>query len=303
MATSLAHTQMADKEAKEKKVLNSLDNLVLPTDVVPPEPEVKTEQVYNVLFKLVKKKKGRVWLDNCCDGVINPTTKKPERIWLLSGARSIWDSDLEYILKDKNRYERARRGMDIVFLDGVCRVRSTDVLRLEFMRNHARNVGRRRTGTLPGDFYEYDPLQEQKDRHARQMLKIEMILQARDMPIEKARPLAAYLGVSFVDELGMPKTDEGIKTELAIKADTDPVTFQKYLNSREVEVSWMVRKSIVESRIDIGDGSGNIRWANGSGFITKMPSTRKPLEYLTELALTNSDEGRRFLEQLKQISA
>lgn len=299
MTTSLKHVQAAELEAKQSKVSDNLDSITLPTEVIPEEK--RQTSVYNVLFKLVKNKKGRMWLDNCCDNVTNPKTSNPERIWLLNGARSIWDSDLEYLLKDKNRYERARRGMDIVFLDGVCRVRSDDKLRLEFMRFNKKNVGKRRTGTVPGDYYEYDPVQEQQDRHQKQMMKIEMIMKASEMPIEKARPLAAFLGVRFFDDLGQPISDAGIKTELALKADSDPVTFQKYLGSREVEVSWMVRRALVDSKIDVGDASGNIRWANGSGYITRIPSTRKPLEYLTELANTNSEEGRRFLEQLKEV--
>ena len=133
------------------------------------------------------------------------------------------------------------------------------------------------------------------------MIKIEMILKARDMPIDKAKKLAAYLGVSFVDELGMPKTDEGIRTELAMKADSDPATFQKYIDSKEVEVQWMVRRALIENKIDTGGASGQITWANGKGFIARIPSSRKPLEYLTELALTNSEDGRNFLEQLKGI--
>lgn len=298
MATSLAQVNLADTEAKQQKGMDALDKIQIPTDI---NPEEKPKEVYNVLFKLIKKKKGRFYLDNCCDNVLNKKTGVPERIWLLNGARSIWDSDLEYLLKDKSRYERSRRGMDIVFIDGVCRVRSEDTLRLEFLRNHTKNVGKRRSGSVPGDFYEYDPQQEQRDRHEKQMIKIEMMFTARDMPMEKARPLAAYLGVVFTDELGMPKSDEGIKTELVMKADNDPVTFQKYLNSREVEVSWMVRKGLVDGKIDTGDGNGTITWANGKGFIAKLPSLRKPLEYLTELALTNSEEGRGFLDKLKQI--
>lgn len=300
MATTLANVQAAEQEAKAaKQRVDALDQLVIPTDITPEEKRVET--VYNVLFKLVRKKKGRMWLDNCCDNVINPKTQTPERIWLLNGARSIWDSELEYIMKDKNRYERSRRGMDIVFVDGVLRVRSTDTLRLEFLRNHADNVGKRRTGTGKYGFYEYDPQQEQKDRMAKQMTKIEMVIKAKEMPIEKAIRLASFLGIAFVDELGQRKSDEGIRTELMVKADTDPVTFQKYIDSKEVEVSYLVRRGIIEAKIDLTGQTGNAIWANGKGFIAKIPSTRKPLEYLTELAMTNSDEGRKFKEQLEQI--
>lgn len=301
MATTLKNVQAAEKEAKGvESSLGTLDSIALPpldVEVQPKEPKA-----YNVLFKLVKKRKGRYWMDNCCDAVPNPKNNNiPERIWLLSGARSIWDSDLEYILKDKNRYDRARRGMDIVFLDGVCMVRSTDTLRLEFMRKHTKNIGKRRTGTVPGDFYEYNADEEQKDRMQKQLIKIELIGKAKDMDIKEVKKLAAFLGIGFYDEVGLPKSDDGLRTELMLRADSDPSTFQRHLGSKEVDVSWMVRTALVDAKIDAGHADGRIFWAHGKGIICKMPSGRKPLEYLTELALTNSEEGRQFKEQLEKI--
>jgi len=299
MAISSKDVNRAENEFKASKQVDVLDQIVIPTDI---QPEQKQLEVYNVLFKLVKKKRGRLWLDNCCDNVPNPANNNvPERIWLLNGATSIWESKLEHILKDKARYERARRGRDIVFTDGVCRVRSSDVTMLEFMRKCTHNVGKLRRGSGKCDFYEYDPEQEQKERHAKQLLKIDMVLKVKDMPADKVKKLASFLGVAFVDELGMPKSDEGIRTELMIKADTDPVTFQKYVDSREVEVAYMVRRAILDAKIDLTGQTGNAIWANGKGFIARIPSTRKPYEYLTELALTNSEEGRAFKQQLEQI--
>lgn len=304
MSTTLKHTQMAEQEAMQAKQLSSLDQLKLQEETYqePPKMEDKPRQTSMIIFKLVKKKRGRYYLDNSCDGVINPQTGDPEMIWLLRGANSIWGSKIENLLRDKTRYERSRVGMDIVFEDGVCRVNSQDKLRLEFMRAHKKNIGKRRSGSLPGDYYEYDPAQEQKDRHARQMIKIELMFKAKDMPIDRVKKLASYLGIPLYDsDLGVPKTDEGIRTELVMRADSDPATFQKYMDSKEVEVSWMVRKALSEGLIDTGDGKGNITWSKGRGFITRMPSSRKPLEYLTELALTNSDDGRKFKEQLEQL--
>lgn len=300
MATTLNHAQLAEQEARVKaSQLSSLDQVVIPTDIL---PEEKPKEEYNVLFKLVKKKKGKLYLDNCCDNVPNPKNKNiPERIWLLSGATSIWESELEHIFKDKERYGRARKTRDIIFLDGVCRVRSSDVLMLEFLRRSSYNVGSNRHGSGKYDFYEYNPEQEQKDRMAKQLVKIEMVIKAKEMPIDKAKKLASFFGISFVDELGMLKTDDGIRTELMLKADTHPAEFQKHIDSKEVEVSYMVKRAIIENKIDLGGGNGNAVWANGKGLIGKIPPTRKAYEYLTELAMTNSDDGRRFKEQLESL--
>jgi hypothetical protein len=121
------------------------------------------------------------------------------------------------------------------------------------------------------------------------------------MEVGKMRKLASFLGVIFYDDLGQPKTDEGIRTELMIKADNDPVGFSKYLDSKEVDIAYMVKRAILDAKIDLTGQSGNAIWANGKGFIAKIPSTRKPYEYLTELAMTNSDEGKAFLEQLQTV--
>jgi hypothetical protein len=290
--------------AKEKAQLDALDNIQIPTSLKP--TEIKPEGDYNVIFKLVKRRRGRHHLDNFSDPVPNPDKDgTPERMCLLAGATDVWESSCEHILKDKSRYDRARRGMDIIFLDGVCRVRSTDKLRLKFMRLHSKNVGDRKTGSLGSDFYEYSPAKEQEDRLKKQMMKIQMVLKASEMDCSESgygRKIASFLGIKMVDEdLGIPKQPDAIKTELVLKADTDPVSFQKYVDSTEVEVQWLVRRAISDSKIDLGGATGSVTWSSGKGFIAKIPSTRKPLEYLTELALTNSEDGRRFKEQLQQI--
>jgi len=300
MAT-LKHQQLADKEFQQKE---ENEQFVLPEERPTASEIEKQPEVYNIIFKLVKKKRGRIWIDNCCDNVINPKTNRPERIWLLNGANSIWDSELEHILRDKNRYERARRGMDVLFEDGICRVTSTDVLKLEFLRLNKNNCGKRRNGSGKYDFYEYNPAEEAKERHRKQLLKIEMVIKAKEMAIDKAKMLASFLGISFVDEIGVVKPDDGIRTELMVKADSAPETFQKYLDSKEVEISWLIRQALVSTKIDTLTQAqeGNAIWAKGGGFIAKIPQGRKAHEYLTELAMTNSDEGRAFLERLKALT-
>src|SRR5688572_25183918 len=97
--------------AQEKQQMDALDKIKIPTDLI---PEIKKpEGAYNVIFKLVKKKRGRHHLDNFSEPVPNPENKNiPERMCLLAGATDVWESKCENILKDKDRYSRARRGMD-----------------------------------------------------------------------------------------------------------------------------------------------------------------------------------------------
>jgi hypothetical protein len=293
---SLKHIAESNKLSGQETGPVLPQNFSFPSEVSAPNVG---EKKY-VIFRLVKKKKGRTWIDGVCDNVPNPEKKnRRERIILLQGADSIWQSDLVELLKDKEYYKRNRRS--ILFENGICRIPTDDERAIEFMRLTKHNVGKNRTGSGKYDFYEYDPQEEQRARAEKQTFKIKTILAVNEMKPEKVKKLASFLGVSFNDELGMPKGDDGIKADLLTIADTRAEIVQRYMDSNEVEVAWLVRRAIVEAKIDLTAQAGNVLWAQGKGFICKVPSGRKAYEYLTELAMTNSDEGRKFKEQLEQI--
>lgn len=262
------------------------------------EQPIAERQYY--IFKLVHKKKGRVHIDGVCDFAMNPKTKKRERIWLLNGVDSIWQSDLTETLKDKEFVKRNRRSL--LFENGICRIPAYDDRALEFARANTKNVGKVRGASGKYDFYEYDAAEEQRLRLEKQTNRINMVIKAKEMPIDKAKKLASFLGISFVDDLGQPKGDDGVRSELMVRADSQPEIFGKYIDSQEVEVAYMVKKAIIEAKIDLQGQQGNAIWANGKGFIAKIPTSRKAHEYLTELAMTNSDDGKRFREQLQTFA-
>lgn len=254
-----------------------------------------------VIFRLLKKKKGRTYVDGVCDGVRNPNTGRIERIWLLNGADSIWQSELVELFKDPEYKRRNRRSL--TFEDGVCRIKVNDERALEYARANIHNVGKRRVGNGKFDYYEYNAAEEQQERLKKQMLKINMVIKAKEMPEDKMMKLASYFGIMPYDELGQLKGPDGMRSELMLRADTQPELFEKYIDSKEVEISYLVKQAIVGSKIDFEAQSGNALWANGKGFICKIPQTRKHYEYLTELAMTNSPEGKQFLEQLQTFAS
>ena len=256
-----------------------------------------------VVFRLVRKKQRKLYIDGICDNCFNPKTKETERAYLIRGAKSIWQSDLTDLIKDidkPNSYISKNR-ISLLFEDGICRIPITEKNQLEYARVHQHNVGKNRTGAGKYDYYEYDANEEQKLRLEKQMQRIKMITKANEMAEDKMKKVAVFMGVSLVDELGYGKSMDGIRSELMIKADTQPDIFERMVDSKEVEVSWLVRRGIMDAKIDLTAQQGTALWAGGKGFIAKIPSTKKPYEYLTELAMTNSDEGRQFLEQLQTI--
>ena len=85
-------------------------------------------------------------------------------------------------------------------------------------------------------------------------------------------------------------------------AKRNPFNFKDLISnkSKEVEINYLVKKGILSAKIDVGSQPGRAFWSSGGGLIGVIPSQRQPLDYLTELALTNSEEGRTFQKQLKE---
>jgi hypothetical protein len=253
-----------------------------------------------VIYKLVNtKKKGRVHIDGI-DDIINPATGKLERIILIAGAPSIWAKDLVELLKDKDYVRQNRRSL--TFENGVLRVPSWDTQALEWIRHcrHCIDNPSRRSGSK-FEFFEYNPRKQEEAAMKREMLSLDMAIAAKEMEEEKMRKLASFLGIGFIDDLGRAKSAEGIRRELMLRAKNDPEKFQKLIGSKEVEVAYLVTRAIIDAKIDLGGASGSVVWSGNGGFIAKVPLSRKPKEYLIELALSHSEEGRKFLDGLQHM--
>jgi hypothetical protein len=252
------------------------------------------------IFKLVSNtRKGGVHVPGI-DDVINPQTGKMERVRLLSGVDTIWLKEQKDVTP-----EYARNNLrSLSFLRGtkILRIPEWDTTALEFARITRHNIGSpsNKTGSH-FEFYEYNPAREQEEMLKREELEIEMAILAKGMDAEKMRKHAAFLGLRLVDELGMPKTDDGIRREYIIYAKRQPDYFQRTVESREVEYAWLIKRAIIDAKIEIGREPGRVYWANGGGLIGSHTKTENPEKYLINLALTNSEEGRIFKERLQQL--
>lgn len=295
MATSLKHVQeaMQGENPTQEIPVSFVPNIIDETPLHVPERQY-------VVFKLVKKGQRRLHIDGIGEG-INPKTKEIERIWLIRGQSKIWQSELGDLIKemDKPNSIVSKNRTSLQFVDGICRIPVQDKTKLEYARANLHNVGKNRTGSGKYDYYEYDAAEEQKMRYEKQLSRINLIQVISTMEEQKMIKLALYLGIKpYDEETALPKTPDGYRTELLMKADTQPDTVAKYVNSKEVEVSYLVRKAITDAKIDLGGAGGNVTWAAG-GHIGKIPTGRKPIEYLTELAMTNSADGTKFKQQLE----
>lgn len=252
-----------------------------------------------IIFKLVdNSKKGRVWIDGI-DDVVNPKTGKVERIRLLRGIASIWQSEQEKITESY----ASRNRLSLRFEDRVMRLDSViDSSMLEFARHcrHFIENPNMKTGSKV-EFFEWNPKRQEELALKREMLEIEVVQLAVQQTPDKMRKHAQFLGIgsAFVDELGEPRTNEGVMVYYVREARRDPERFKQTLNSKEVEISYLVRRAVLDAKIDLGGESGRVSWAKG-GSICVVPRGRNSTEYLIEYALMPNEEGKLFLEQLQE---
>jgi hypothetical protein len=253
------------------------------------------------IFKLVNNtRKGGVHVPGI-DDVINPATNRMERVRLLTGVDTIWlkeqkDITPEYV---KNN----QRSLSFVRGTKILRIPDYDHTALEFARITRHNIGSpsNKTGSH-FEFYEYNPAREQEEMLRREELEIDMAILAKGMAADKMRKHAAFLGLRLIDDLGMPKTDDGIRREYIVYAKRYPEYFQRTVESKEVELAWSIKRAILDGKIEIGREPGRVYWANGGGLIGSYSTKNESAEkYLLNLATTNSEEGRIFKERLQQI--
>lgn len=262
-----------------------------------PVKETGVKRKY-VIFKLVDNtKKGRVWIDGI-DDVVHPETGEVQRIRLIRGISSIWMKDQEKL--DPNYVSRNR--MSLRFEDRVLRLDSViDKTAIEFAKasRHFIENPHMKTGSKM-EFFEWNPARQEELALQREMIEIEVVQLAVQQTPEKMRKHAAFLGgVPFSDELGEPRTDEGIRVYYVRAAKRDPERFKKTLGSREVEVSYLVKRAVLDAKIDLGGQSGSVSWAKG-GAICNVPRGTNATDYLIEYALLPNAEGKLFLEQLQE---
>lgn len=252
------------------------------------------------IFKLVDNtKKGNVYIPNI-DDVMNPATGRVERVRLLAGVDTIWvkeqkDLTKEYISQNmvSLRFYRNQKMM---------RIAGHNHTALEFVRLTNSNVGNplRTTGSR-FEFYEYDFAAAEAEAFEKENFELEMALLAKQAKEEDMKKHAAFLGIRLINDIGEKKSADGIRREYVMAAKRNPKYFQQTMKTEQIEISWLVRKAIADSLIEVGREPGKIFWARNGGMIGVFAQTENPQDYLTNLAMTNTEEGKLFKEQLKQV--
>lgn len=247
-----------------------------------------------VIFKLRNTPNGKVHLDGI-DDVYDPETKTMRRIRLVRGVSEIWQDKQEKL--DPKYVEKNR--ISLTFIQGglVCdETKDAHII----MAARLMNANEGNDYKLPGKkrtFYEWDPAAQEKEAFAKELLEIEVVELAMSQPIEKMKKHALFLNVNITDERGDIRSEQGIKVLYVRKAKEDPKKFKETLDSPEVEIKYVLRRAIIDGKLDISTTS--IKWAKG-GQICKLPHGREALDYLVEFALLPQDESKDFLDRLQK---
>lgn len=268
---------------------------------MPGEPQVQEPVQKFVLFKLKNvNKRGGVYIPHI-DDVKNPTTGKIERIRLLSGVETIWLSEQKHITEDYAR----QNVRNIEFPRGVkvIQIHEDDRTMLDFMRLSNSNIGNKnRIRGSKFEFFEFDPAAAEREAMEREMKELEMAIEASKLDDTQVRKIAVFIRVQMHNEVGEPKSIEGLKREVVLFAKRNPSVFERLITTQqtEVDIAYIIRKSISEMLIDVATFPGKAVWSAG-GTIGMVPKGSDPVKVLTELALTNTEEGRLFKEHLKTL--
>ena len=288
----IQYSQTGDESSKGRKSKQLEEVHQVIADSAEEQPQV-TYKVYKLSDV---NKKGAYYMEGI-DDVWDAEKKKMVRIRLLRGFPSIYVEEQKGL--DENYIRSNRRSL--IFQNRMLRIPDWDTTAIEFLEKSNANLdNKNRKGTRKLTFFQWNPQRQAEIERKKRMAKIDAIKFATSASEEDMRKHASYLGISFVDELGFPKSAEAIRNDYELYAEAQPVKFMESAGTKEVEIAFVVKRAILDSKIDLTAKTGSAYWSNG-GFICKIPTGQRPMDYLVEYAMLPADESKVFLEQLKKL--
>ena len=249
-----------------------------------------------VIFKLRNAPNGKVHLDGI-DDVFDPGAKRMRRIRLIRGADTIWMDEQEKM--DKDFLQKNRISLTFVAGHLIC-----DELKDGLIVKAARlfNANEGNPNRIPGkkrSFYEWDASAEEKEAFQKELLEAKVVTLAMEQSFEKMKKHALYLNLPITNEIGQIRGEEGIRALYVRAAKADPKKFQESLDSKEVEYKYLIRRAIVDAKIEVSATA--IKYPTG-GLICRLPHGREAVDYLVEFAMLPTEESKSFVERLEKMA-
>lgn len=273
-----------------------------------PQPEQQLNPVQNIIFKLVNHSKGDVYLPLYAQNIVRSKDEKGNQILdtirVLKGVYTIWESDQKDVKMDAKTLSKSRRSLKFEYTgkDNIALVKADDKLVLEALRiiPHNTEVAGHNKGSRFA-YFEIDTNKQAELDAAKRQLRRKAVKKAEDQNFDKLKKHATYLRIRVLDDYGYPKVEKALRNEYEDYADLYPDKFMASVGSIEVEVAYLISKSISDAKIDTSTNKGSAYWSTG-GFICKIPGTQKAFDYLVEFAMLPGEESKSFKQQLENIS-
>lgn len=269
-----------------------------------PAPVQQLNPVKNIIFRLVNRSRGDVYLPLYAQNVINPKTQKLDTLRVLKGVYTIWESEQKDLKMDAKTLSKSRRSLKFEFSgkDNIAIVPADDNITLEALRIIPHNM------EVPGAnkgsrfaFFEINTEKQAEIDAAKRQLRRKAVRIAEEQPLDKLKEHAVFLNdrrLRVFDDYGYPKVEKALRNEYEDYADLNPEKFLNTVNSPEVKIGALIMKAISEAKIDVSTVKGVANWANG-GFICRVPTGKPPFDYLLEFAMLPGDESKAFKERLE----
>lgn len=273
-----------------------------------PQVEQQLNPVQNIIFKLVNKSKGDVYLPLYAQNIVKGKDKDGNQILdtlrVLKGVYTIWESEQQNIKLDAKTLSKNRRSLKFEFSgkDNIALVKADDKIMLDALRILPHNIeviGHNKGSRFA--FFEVDTNKQAEIDAVKRQLRRKAVKAAEEQNTDALKKHAVYLRIRVLDDYGYPKVEKALRNEYEDYADMQPERFLASIGSKEVEIAYLIGKAISDAKIDTSTNKGSAYWATG-GFICKIPSTAKAFDYLVEFAMLPHEESKTFKKQLENIS-
>src|SRR6185369_14422735 len=213
-------------------------------DIYVPYSKQQTTAAVNIIFKLVNKSRGDVYLPLYQQNVIRSKDKEGNPVYdtirVLKGVYTIWESEQQNIKMDAKAISKSRRSIKFEWMgkDSIAKVPVDDIYALEALRILPFNT------EVPGAnkgsrfaYFEIDTNKQAEIEAKKRQDRRKAVKMAEEQPFDKIKKHANYLRIRLFDDYETPKIEKALRNEYEDYADLNPEKFLASMGSKEVEVA------------------------------------------------------------------
>lgn len=235
------------------------------------------------------------WLVKNADIIYDEETGTERNIRYLEGVSTIWEDEQEHLSEQKKRSRP-----DIRFVNGYLRVPSNKPSLLEFLIKSNMNESNKNRMAGTKALYKLLDFQAEEEKNLEKAeTRMQAMQIAMEAPLDMMIPHAKYLGIKFTNSQNVERGEKAIRFDYLDVADKKPDMFIKTYNNPLVKIQYIVQKAMASGLVDTSSVKGQAIWGDSKSFIAQIPDGKVPVEFLSELCLT--EKGKEFYSQIKHM--